>query len=257
MALPVMLRFTEREARIWVKLWRGWTFSFFVMPLLFLGSMGLGLGSYVDTGGSTVGGFDYLTFVAPGLLAGGVMQNMSADGLWGVMGGHKWQGHFNAAVAGPMRPSDLFGGWLVWRAVLGALTAISFVIAAALLGGVPSWWGVLAIPSAMLCAVAFSALLSAYSITRDTDGSFPVIMRIVILPMFVFSGTFFPLSELPAAVRPVAWATPLWHSVELCRGATTGTLGLLDGLGHTAYLCGCIAVGWAFGVRGFTRRLAA
>jgi lipooligosaccharide transport system permease protein len=256
-AVPVVLRFAEREARVWIKLWPAWSFSFFVMPLLFLGSMGLGLGSYIDGGRAPVGGFDYLTFVAPGLLAGGVMQNTAGDGLWGVMGGHKWQGTFNAAVASPLRPADVYGGWLLWRGVLGGITAVSFVLAASLLGGVPSAWGVLAVPAAVLCALAFSALISAYSITRETDASFPVVIRLVIMPMFVFSGTFFPLEEVPTAVRPLAWATPLWHAVELCRGATTGTLGLLEGLGHTAFLAACIAVGCAFGVRGFNRRLAA
>lgn len=256
MAVPVVLRYTEREARGWLKLWKAWAFSFFVVPLLFLGGIGLGLGSYVETGAGTVGGYDYLTFVAPGLLAAGVMQNMTGDGLWGVMGGHKWQGTFNAAVASPLRPADVFGGWLLWRGVLSGLSAVSFVVTAALLGGVPSAWGVLAIPAAVLCALTFSSLLAAWSITRDTDASFPVVFRIVIQPLFVFSGTFFPLSELPSFVRPLAWATPLWHAIELCRGATTGTLGLVEGLGHTAYLTGCIALGCVLAVRGFTRRLA-
>jgi len=258
-AVPVMLRYTEREARGWLKLWKAWVFSFFVVPLLFLGGIGLGLGSYVDsgTGSSSVGSFDYLTFVAPGLLAGGVMQNMTGDGLWGVMGGHKWQGTFNAAVASPLRPADVFGGWLLWRGVMSGASAVSFVVTAALLGAVPSVWGVLAVPAAVLCALTFSSLLAAWSITRDTDGSFPVIFRIVIMPMFVFSGTFFPLSDLPSAIRPLAWATPLWHVVELCRGATTGTLGLVEGVGHTAYLATAIALGCLLAGRGFTRRLAA
>lgn len=256
MAVPVVLRYTEREARVWLKLWRSWAFSFVATPLLFLGSMGLGLGSYVDDGAGAVEGFDYLTFVAPGLLAAGIMQNMAADSMWGVMGGHKWQGIFNAAVASPLRPADLFGGWLLWRGSLAGLSATSFLAAAALLGGVPSVWGVLAVPVGVLTALTFSSLLAAWSITRDSDGSFPVVMRVAIMPMFVFSGTFFPLSDLPAAVRPVAWVTPLWHAVELCRGATTGTLGLAASLGHTAVLGAYLAVGCALAVRGFTKRLA-
>jgi lipooligosaccharide transport system permease protein len=255
-AVPVVLRYTEREARAWLKLWRSWAFSLIVTPLLFLGSMGLGLGSYVDDGVSSVDGLDYLTFVAPGLLAAGIMQNMAGDGLWGVMGGHKWQGVFYAAVASPLRPADLFGGWLLWRGVLAGVSATSFVTVAALLGGVPSPWGVLAVPAAVLTALTFSALLAAWSISRDNDGSFPVVVRVVIMPMFVFSGTFFPLSDLPAAVRPLAWATPLWHAVELCRGATTGTLGPAAGLGHTAVLAAYLAVGCALAVDGFTKRLA-
>jgi lipooligosaccharide transport system permease protein len=226
-ALPVVLRYTEREARGWLKLWKAWAFSFFVVPLLFLGGMGLGLGSYVDTGAGTVGGYDYLTFVAPGLMAAGVMQNMTGDGLWGVMGGHKWQGTFNAAVASPLRPGDVFGGWLLWRGFLGGASAVSFLLAATLMGAVPSVCGVLAVPATILCALAFSSLLASWSITREIDSSFPVVFRLVIMPIYVFSGTFFPLADLPGAVQTLARTTPLWHAIELCRGATTGTLGLV------------------------------
>lgn len=256
MAVPVVLRYTEREARVWLKLWQSWIFSLIVTPLLFLGSMGLGLGSYVDDGARSVEGLDYLTFVAPGLLAAGIMQNMAGDSLWGVMGGHKWQGVYNAAVASPLRPADVFGGWLLWRGALAGASATSFLAVAALLGGVPSWWGVLAVPAAVLTALTFSALLAAWAIGRENDGSFPVVLRVVIMPMFVFSGTFFPLSDLPAAVRPLAWATPLWHAVELCRGATTGSLAPAAGLGHTTVLAAFLAVGCTLSVRGFTRRLA-
>jgi lipooligosaccharide transport system permease protein len=256
MAVPAITRYVEREARIWFKHWSAWAFSFFVAPLLFLGSMGLGLGSYVDEGNQSIAGMDYLTFVAPGLLAGAVMQNVAGDSMWSIMGGWKWQGYFTAAVSTPLTPADVFGGWLLWRAVLAALTAVSFVASAALLGGVPSAWAVLAIPAAMLCALAFSAALAAFSITRETDASFPVVFRLVIMPMFVFSGTFFPVSELPSYIQPLAKVTPLWHTVELCRGATTGTLGFAEALGHTTFLLGCIAVGWVLAVRGFNRRLA-
>jgi len=133
---------------------------------------------------------------------------------------------------------------------------VPFVAVAALLGGVLSPWGVLAIPVAALCAVAFAAPLSAFSITQESDVSFPIIMRLVILPLSLFSGTFFPLDNLPAGIRPIAWATPLWHAAELARGATTGSIGLVTALAHLAVLAGFIGVGAAFGVRNFTRRLA-
>jgi len=80
-------------------------------------------------------------------------------------------------------------------------------------------------------------------------------MRLLVVPMFVFSGTFFPVEQLPAGVRPVAMATPLWHAVELCRGATTGSIGFGPAVVHVGYLVACVAIGWLFGVRGFTKRL--
>jgi lipooligosaccharide transport system permease protein len=253
MAVPMALRFAEREVIVYRKFLRSWSFSLFVMPLLFLGAMGLGLGDYVDR--RTIDGLDYLTFVAPGMLAAGVFQNTAADALWGTMGGHKWIGFFNAAAATPLRPADVFTGWVAFRALLATVTSSVFLVVAALLGGVPSWWGVLAIPSAVLLALATNALLSAYSIGKDTDVSFQVVMRLLVTPMFLFSGTFFPIDRLPAGVRPIAMATPLWHAVELCRGATTGSIGLGAVAVHVSYLLLCIAVGMFFGIRGFTRRL--
>jgi lipooligosaccharide transport system permease protein len=189
------------------------------------------------------------------MLAAGVFQNTAGDGLWGTMGGHKWIGYFTAATATPLRPAHVFSGWVVSRALLATVTSTVFLLVAALLGGVPSWWGVLAIPAAVLLAMATHALLSAWSIGQDSDPSFQIIMRLVVTPMFVFSGTFFPIDRLPAGARPVAMATPLWHAVELCRGATTGSIGFGPVVAHVGYLLACIAVGAWFGVRGFTKRL--
>jgi lipooligosaccharide transport system permease protein len=114
---------------------------------------------------------------------------------------------------------------------------------------------VLAIPVAALCAVAFAAPLAAFGATQDGDSAFPIIMRLIVFPLSLFSGTFFPLEQLPAGLRPIAWCTPLWHCAELARGATMGSIGLLAALGHLAVIGLYIAVGSWFGVRTFTRRL--
>ena len=98
-----------------------------------------------------------------------------------------------------------------------------FLVVAAILGGVPSWWGVLAIPAAVLGASVFVAALNAYAVTQESDLPFAVIMRIGMFPLFLFSGTFFPISRLPDWLQPVSWLSPLWHGVELCRAATTGS----------------------------------
>jgi lipooligosaccharide transport system permease protein len=256
MTTPRALRYTGREFRIWQRLWYGTVFSGLAMPVMFLGAMGWGLGGLVDENTGRVQGLDYLTFVAPGLLVVGAMQNNAGGALWGVMAGHKWLGGYHAAVATPLRPGDVFAGNLLWNGLWSAMMATPFVLVAALMGGVPSWWGVLAIPVAALCAVAFAAPLAAFSATQDSDVSFPIIMRLVILPLSLFSGTFFPLDNLPAAVRPVAWCTPLWHAAELARGATTGSIELGAAVVHLAVIGGFIAVGAAVGVRTFTRRLA-
>ncbi|MCU1426686.1 MAG: type transporter, partial [Actinomycetia bacterium] len=127
---------------------------------------------------------------------------------------------------------------------------------AALFGAVPSAWGVLAIPAAALCGCAFAAPLSAFSATQETDLGFPIIMRLGIIPLFLFSGTFFPVKQLPGWVQPLTALSPLWHGVELCRAATTGRAHLWPVLGHIAVLVAFVAIGSWFGRRTFTRRLA-
>jgi lipooligosaccharide transport system permease protein len=253
-AVP-MLRVAEREARLWRRFWRSSALTLVLMPLMFLGAIGLGLGGLVDENTASVGGVDYLAFVAPGILAASAMQGAAGQSLWPVMGGMKWIRTFHGAAATPLRPGDVFGGWILWIGAREAMNAVIFVVVATLLGAVPSPWGVLAVPAAALTGLAFAAPLSAHSAVQDSDLGFPVIIRIGIVPLFLFSGTFFPVDQLPAWLQPVAWASPLWHGVELCRGATTGTLALAS-VGHVAYLGACIAVGCWFGVRNFASRLA-
>ncbi|MGH9213807.1 MAG: ABC transporter permease [Acidimicrobiales bacterium] len=253
--VPGMLRYAEREARVWSRLWRGSVFSGVVTPILFLGAMGLGLGGLVDENAGTVDGLAYLTFVTPGLLAASAAQNAAGAALWPVMGNMKWMRIYHAAVATPLRPSEVYLGYMAWQSVYIGVHAVPFVVVAALLGGIPSAWGILAIPAAALCALAFCAPLAAFVATQDSDASFPTIMRVLVLPLFLFSATFFPLDQLPVGIRPIAWVSPLWHGVELCRGATTGSIEPWAVLLHVGVLGAFTAVGAAWGSRTFTRRL--
>ncbi|MDD9371663.1 MAG: ABC transporter permease, partial [Acidimicrobiales bacterium] len=91
----------------------------------------------------------------------------------------------------------------------------------------------------------------------ESDVTFPIVMRIAVMPMFLFSGTFFPIDQLPGWLEPLAWATPLWHAVELCRGATTGSISLAAAVGHMAFLAVVTALGARWGVRTFRAKLAA
>jgi lipooligosaccharide transport system permease protein len=255
-ALP-LLRVTEREARIWSRYWHTFLLSGVLMPLMFLGAMGLGLGGLVDESTGTVDGVDYLAFVAPGILAAAALQASAANSLWPVLGGLKWIRNFHAAAATPISPGQVYGGYLTWSVARMLINATLFVAIAAMLGGVTSPWGVFAVPAAALGGLAFGAPLTAYSGGRESDVSFPIVMRIAVMPMFLFSGTFFPVDQLPDWLEPLAWVTPLWHSVELCRGATTGSLSLVSATGHTAYLVAVVAAGCWWGVRTFRAKLAA
>lgn len=254
--IPGPLRMLEREARVFRRLWRGVAFTTFVQPLLFLGAIGVGLGGLVDADGATLQGGSYLAFVAPGLLAASAMQTAAGDSLWAIMAGVKWLGFYHGIAASPLRPVDVFIGRLAFIGIRVALAAVAFLAVATALGAIGSLWAVLAVPAAVLCALAFAGPISAYAATCETDLTFSLIMRLGIIPLFLFSGTFFPLEQLPAALRPIAWVTPLWHGVELCRDLTTGQPSLAQAAGHVVVLLAFLAAGLWWGARTFTRRLA-
>ncbi len=256
MSTPALVRVVEREARVYARLWRGLAFSTFVQPALYLGAMGVGLGGLVRAHTGSVDGLTYLDFVAPGLLVASAMQLAASESMWPVLAGAKWMRQYHAVVATPIRPGELYGGFVLWTAIHATVGSTAFLLVAALLGAVPSGWGIFAIPAAALCAAAFCAPIAAFSMSQDSDLSFPMIMRLGVLPLFLFSGTFFPISQLPSGLRPLAAFSPLWHGVELARAATTGHFDLVAVVAHVAVLVGCIAVGAFAGIRTFTRRLS-
>ena len=255
MATTPMVRVVEREFQVYRRLWRGVAFSMFLSPLLFLAAMGVGLGGLIDESSGDVAGVSYLEFVAPGLLVASAVQLAAGEALWPVVAGVKWIRMYHGMVATPIRAADVFGGFVLWQTIRTMLGATVFLFVAALLGAIPSAWGVLAIPAAGLTAAAFCAPLAAFSVMQETDFRFPVIMRLGILPLFLFSGTFFPIDELPNWLEPLAVLSPLWHGVELARRATTADWSLLPVVGHVAFLVAIVAAGWCVGTRTFTRRL--
>lgn len=253
-----MVRVVEREARIFRHLWRGPVILSVVTPVLFLAGMGIGLGGLVDDGDTAgVGGLTYLQFVAPGLLVANAMQVAAGESLWPVMGGKKWMRTYHAMVATPLDASDVLAGHIAWTAIRTAMSGTAFLLVAALLGAIPSWWAPLALPAAVLCAAVFAALVASFAVGQESDIPFTPVMRLGVIPLFLFSGTFFPVEQLPDRVEPVVALSPLWHGVELARGATTGSLDPLAGLAHLAALLGLLALGWRWGSRRFTRELQA
>lgn len=253
-----LLRVVEREAQIYRRLWRSSVFTYFVGPALYLAAMGLGLGGLIEANGSFASDVTYLQFVAPGLLAATVMQSAAADSLWPVMGGMKWMRSFHSMAATPLTPAQILAGELCWSSIRVALSATIFLLVAGVLGALASPWAVLAVPAAVLTALAFSAPISAFSATQESDTRFPLVMRFVILPLFLFSGTFFPLSDLPAWIQAAMWLSPLWHGVELCRAATTGhVVSAVAVVGHVVVLAAFVVGGFRWGARAFRTRLAA
>jgi lipooligosaccharide transport system permease protein len=257
MATPPVMRVVEREMRVFARLWRSAVFSTFLAPVLFLAAMGLGLGGLVDEHSGNVAGLSYLDFVAPGLLVASAMQIAANESMWPVLGAVKWVKNFFATVATAITPGELVLGYVIWITLRAVLGSAVFLLVAALMGAVPSAWGVLAIPASALCAAAFCAPLTAYSVGLESDLAFPVIMRVGVLPLFLFSGTFFPISQLPGWMQVFAVFSPLWHGVELARDATTGTLDFWADVAHVLVLVACLGAGLLWGRRAFARRLTA
>ena len=254
-ALAGAARVLQRNLLVYRRTWRGSVFGSFLTPLLYLTAMGIGLGSLVAKGGSTMlGGVDYLHFLGPGILASSCMQTASFESTYPIMGKISWRRNYEAILATPIQVHHLVIGELSWIAF--RLTTMSAVFMVVLTGfGIPrSPLALLAIPAAVLTGLAFSAPIIAFAATRTNDSGFAALFRFVVNPLFLFSGTFFPVSQLPDAVEWVAAATPLYHGVALVRGAVLDAMPSTWPL-HLGYLVVFLGVTSVIAYRLLQRRL--
>jgi lipooligosaccharide transport system permease protein len=247
-----------RSYRYWVavykRTWRGSVSSTVVSPVLYLTAMGVGLGSLVHRSSAT-GNVPYLQFIGPGLLAATAMQIGAGESTYSVLGSFKWVRVYHAMAATPLMPLDILVGHLLWIATRIAMASGVYLAVVAAFGGIRSPLGLLAWPACVLIGMAFAGPIVAFSTTRDTESAFAALNRFAIVPMFLFSGTFFPISQLPEVLRWVAYATPLWHGVELVRSLTLGRVDVPADLLHVAYLALWAAVGISIAARQFRRKL--
>jgi lipooligosaccharide transport system permease protein len=249
-----------REFGAWLlnykRTWRGSIYSSILSPVLYLGAMGLGLGSLVDKHGTaSLGGVSYLAFIAPGLLAANAMQTAMMESTYPVLGSVKWFKTYYAASATPLEPGDVFRGHLLFTTLRLTMNGVIYLVVMAAFGAVESAWAIIALPVSVLTGLAFAAPLEAYAITRKTEVGFSALFRFGMIPLFLFSGTFFPITQLPDWIRPLAYVTPLWHGVALCRALSLGTADLPAAVGHIAYLGVLAAAGIVAGNRTYRRRL--
>ena len=261
MSTPAAVRVWEGYFTYYRVHWKSNVFGAFVQPFLYLLGMGVGVGSLVDERGGNdaagaLGGLSYYEFLAPALLATTGMMLGAGEALWPTMGGFKWQRFFHAQAQTPLSTGQIVGGLTLWQATRTGIGVAGVAAVLALFPGTRHWGLLAAVPFGVLTALAFACPLIAWAATRESERSFPNIMRFVITPLFLFGGAFYPISELPGWLQPVAKVTPLWHGVELCRGAVHGTLGVLDTIVHVTVLGAVAAVGLAFSQVAFHRRLS-
>jgi lipooligosaccharide transport system permease protein len=239
--------------------WRATAVSSILQPLLFLLAFGVGFGALVDGTGraaEATDGVEYLVWLAPALLCVSAVQTAVFDSTYPVLSGFKWQRFYLAMTATPISPGQVLAGHLVWTTLkIGGSGAVYVVIIAAF-GGVRSPGIVVALLAAMLAGTAVAASVTAFTAGVEDEGTaFSVLFRLVLIPMTLFSGTFFPVDRLPGWVQPVTWVSPLWHGTELARAAALGRWVPLPALGHVAFLGALAAVGSVVAAGRFRRRL--
>jgi lipooligosaccharide transport system permease protein len=257
MNTPASIRVTSYFALSYRRTWRASVMTTFVNPTLYLLAMGVGLGSFVNKGAHShyLGHLSYLQYVAPGLAAAAAATTAASESMFPVMGGFKWSRTYYAMTATPVRVIDVLTGHLTWIALRVAMAVTSYLIVMAAFGTTRSPWSILILPVGILTGLAFATPLAAFAVTQDSDGAFSLIFRLAVIPLFLFSGVFFPISQLPAGLRIVAYVTPLWHGVDLCQKLAVGRATLASGLMHVGYLVAVASAGIAVGGTTFRRRL--
>jgi lipooligosaccharide transport system permease protein len=252
------LRVMEYCARVYRRNWRGTMFMTFLGPVLFLAAMGSGLGSFVDTGAAaarTLGGVPYAMFLAPGLLAASAMQTASFETTYPIMGRFRWNRVYHAMLATPISVRDIVFGQVGWIGVRMCIVAGAFFVVMVGFGLVVSPTGILAVAAAVLTGLAFASPIMAFTATRRTDEQFSTIFRFIVLPLYLFSGTFFPVEQLPAPLQALAWLTPTYHGAALARDLVLGRAEILLVAVHAGFLVAVIGVGVAAALVTFRRAL--
>jgi lipooligosaccharide transport system permease protein len=258
MATPGSLLFLERSARVYRRTWRGSVISTFMNPILYLLAMGLGLGSLVDQGGGSVQlppDYNYLTWLAPGLLAAATMMTAAGESMYPIMGGMKWNKYYHTALATPISLRDLVVGHFGWVTLRITFTAVVFTGVMVAFGTISLHTAPLVILPAVLGGLAFAGPVTAYAAQLENESGLSSVFRFVITPLFLFSGVFFPIDRLPGWMLPIAYVTPLWHSVDVTRATALGTATTFPPLINYAVMLAFLLVGAVLADRLFRRRL--
>ncbi|MCU1657769.1 MAG: type transporter [Pseudonocardiales bacterium] len=240
------------------RVWRGTIVISVANPVLFLAAMGAGLGTLVDHHDSSyLHGHSYLAFLAPGLLAAAMMQTAYIESAGPVHTSARPGGNYRAALATPLQPTDLLLGHLAFVAFRVGTSGLAFAIVASAFGAVPParvpglWL------AALLTGTAFAAPVAAWAVGVQRPAALTAGFRFVLMPMYMFAGTFFSAEQLPAWLHAIVVCTPLYQGIQLCRTLSLGTASAAGTVGHAAYLVVLVASGIVLGRRRYARELTA
>jgi lipooligosaccharide transport system permease protein len=236
----------------------GWMviFSGFFEPVFYLLGIGVGVGALVGS----VDGISYAAFVAPGLLAASCLNGALTDGCFNIWFKLHFQKTYEGILATPMRVPDIAFGEMLWAVTRGSMYAAGFLVLVFVLGTLTrrpvllSPVAALAFPAAVLAATSFSALFVCITTFIRKIEDFDTVVWLAVMPMFLFSGTFFPVSRVPLVPRVIIEVLPLYHAAAMLRQLMTGRIDWTIGL-HVAYLVVLGMVAFTIAMRRLERAL--
>ena len=234
-------RVWQRNATIFRKYWKSILAPNFIDPLLYLGALGLGLGAFIREGG--INGQTYLQYIAPGLLASNAMWAASFESTFNTFVKLKIDRIYDAITTTPVNAEDVVAGEYLWAGTRSALYGTAFLLVLVALGLVGSLWAVLIPPALLIIGIMFSVMGTLFTSLIHQIDYFSYYFTLVVTPLFLVSGIFFPVDDFPAPVPQVAWFTPLYHAVNLCRALATGpTPGVLVDVAWIVVFTGVLAL---------------
>lgn len=246
----------EHRAKLLRGYWPTMVMTGIGSPFLYLLGLGVGLGTLVDQGRG-IAGVSYVTFVAPALVMATVLQTAAQENTYGVFGGFKWSNMFTAMRLTPMSPAEMVIGFQV-SVLIRVLAVVACYVAALWIFGIGNPVGALVLlPLAVVLSLtAGFAVMAWVSTQRNDRGQLSFVERFVIVPLTLFSGTYFPLETLPGFLHPIGWISPLWHASQLGRAALYGAhvSAVMAGI-HLGFLVFVMMGAGALSVRNFRRRL--
>lgn len=250
-------RLVDYWATVYLRTWKASVVSSFLVPLLYIVAMGVLLGGLIEGDPSKLeGATSYLAFVAPGMVAAQAMTTVFGEVTYPVMGMIKWQRIYYSMIATPLTVGDIVLAQLGFVMFRVATVSAVFLAVMSPFGVFSSFWGVIvAFFVQLLIGLAFATPIFALAASIKDESAFSLVFRLGMIPLFLFSGAFFPITNLSVVMEWFARVTPLWHGVDLTRMLVLGQLDVSMALIHVAYLIVLAALGWWLTVRHLTKRL--
>ena len=247
------LKLVRRNMLAYKHSWMAFVSGFFE-PFFYLVAVGFGVGQFIGKVPFAGARIEYAAFLAPGLLAASTLNGAIFDGFFTPFFKLNWMKTYDGIVTTPISIPDIAVGEVVWATIRGTIYGTGFLIVMLALGLVHSPWALFGIPAVMLSAGALSAGAMVLTGITKQISSLEKVMTLIVFPLFLFSGTFFPVSLYPGFLQPIVKATPLYHAATLLRSLTTGLVSVAT-LGHVAYLTGMFVIAGSTAIRLMRRRL--